>query len=303
MTKRIKTILIIFFTSALYTNLSAQNDGAANTGMAFLKFGASAKAIAMGDAFSSVSEDATAYIYNPARLNFGNKSNVTLMHNASIQDNNTDFIAVKFPLSKNFSMGVGFFTTSISDIEVRTIPGVTTEKFTARNLSTGVSFGYKVNPNLSIGVTGKFLFEKIYVDEASGLGFDFGTNYSKNNFSLAFVVSNLGSVNELRNQSTKLPALVRFGGSYKFSKNKFSFNLGADAFKILDGGIFHFHAGGEAGYKDFIFLRAGYQSGYDNRNLTTGLGIKYKALSFDYAFVPYKNEFGTSNTFSLGINF
>lgn len=294
---------MFFFIQIFASDLFAQNDGAANTGMAFLKYGASAKAISMGDAFSSVSDDATAYIYNPARLNFGIKSNVTLMHNASIQDNNTDFIAIKFPLNKNFSMGVGLFTTSINDIEIRTIPGVSTEKFTARNLSTGISFGYKINPNLSIGITGKFLFEKIYVDEASGLGFDFGTNYSKNNFNLAFVVSNLGSLNELKNQSTKLPALVRFGGSYKFSKNKFSFILGADAFKVLDGGTFHLHSGGEAGYRDFLFLRIGYQSGYDNRNITTGLGLKYKALSLDYAFVPYKNEFGTSNTFSLGINF
>jgi hypothetical protein len=300
---RINLAAIILFTSFFCQNLSAQNDGSANTGMSFLKFGVGANAIAMGEAYSSVSEDATSFIYNPARLNFGNKSNLTLMHNASIQDNNTDFIAVKFPISKNFSMGAGLFTTSISDIEIRTIPGAPLEKFTARSLSTGISFGYKINPNLSIGVTGKFLFEKIYVDEASGLGFDFGTNYSKNNYSLAFVVSNLGSMNELKNQSTKLPALVRFGGSYKFSKSKFGFNIAAEAFKVLDGGKLHIHAGGEAGYKDFLFFRLGYQSGYDNKNISTGLGFKYKALNIDYAFVPYKNEFGTSNTFSLGINF
>ena len=88
------TILLIFF----IRNASAQNDGAANTGLSFLKFGAGARAIAMGDAYSSVADDATAYIYNPARLNFGIKSNLTLMHNISAQDLSTDFIAIKFPL-------------------------------------------------------------------------------------------------------------------------------------------------------------------------------------------------------------
>lgn len=282
---------------------NAQNDGTANTGLSFLKFGVGARAIAMGDAYSSIAEDATAFIYNPARLNFGQRSNLSLMHNQSVQDMKTDFVAIKFPLSKRISMGIGFFTTSIDDIEVRTIPGASTEKFDARNLSTGISFGYTINPNLSIGITGKFLFEKIYVDEASGLGFDFGTNYTKDNYSLAFVVANIGSVNELKSVSTKLPTLVRFGGSYKFTNNKFGFNFGADGMKVLDGGKFHIHAGGEAGYNNTVFLRLGYQTDYDNRGITTGLGFKYKSLNVDYAFVPYKSEFGSSNSFSLGINF
>lgn len=66
-----------------------------------------------------------------------------------------------------------------------------------RNLSTGISFGYKVTPNFSLGVTGKYLYEKIYVDEASGLAFDFGTNYWKGLWNLALVISNVGSMSEL----------------------------------------------------------------------------------------------------------
>ena len=184
--------LLIFFTK----DISAQNDGAANTGLSFLKFGAGARAIAMGDAYSSVADDATAYIYNPARLNFGNKSNLTLMHNMSAQDLTTDFIAIKYPLSDKLAMGVGFFTTSVTGIQIRNNPGAVIDNFDTRNLSTGISFGYKVTPNFSLGVTGKYLYEKIYVDEASGLAFDFGTNYSKDNLNLALVISNVGSMSE-----------------------------------------------------------------------------------------------------------
>ncbi len=285
------------------SGLYAQNDGAGNTGLAFLKFGVGARAIAMGEAFSSIADDATAFIYNPARLNFGSSSNVAIMHNSSVQDLNNDYIAAKFFLSQKLTLGVGFFTTSINNIEIRNTPGAAIDNFDARNLSTGISFGYKINPNLSIGITGKFLFEKIYVDEASGLGFDFGTNYSKNNLSFAFVVANIGSMNELKNQSSKLPSLVRFGGSYKYSKNKFGLTLGVDGFKVLDGGSFHVLTGAEGGYNDFVFLRLGYQTSFDDRGLSTGIGFKYKALTIDYAFVPYQNEFGTSNSISLGINF
>ena len=292
-------IFFIIFAKDIY----AQNDGAANTGLSFLKFGAGARAIAMGDAYSSVADDATAYIYNPARLNFGIKNNVTLMHNMSAQDLTTDFVAIKYPLSDKFSMGVGFFTTSVSGIQIRNIPGAAIDNFDTRNLSTGVSFGYKINPNLSIGVTGKYLFEKIYVDEASGLAFDFGSSYSKDNFNLALVVSNVGSMSELKNVSSEVPTLIRIGGSYKNSKDNFSYNLALEGFKVLDGGSFHVYTGGEAGYKDFVFLRLGYQSSYENRGLTTGVGFKYKTLNLDYAFVPYTSDFGTGNTISLGINF
>jgi len=301
----IKKFLVTALTSFLIfsANANAQNDGTASTGLAFLKFGAGARSIAMGDAFSSVSDDATAFIYNPARLNKGIKNNVTFMHNQSVQDLNTDYIAVKFSVSKKISLGAGFFSSSINDIEIRNIPGAPVDKFDSRNLSTGISMGYLLNPELSLGITGKFLYEKIYVDEASGLAFDLGMNYSKNDYSVSFVILNLGSVNELKNQSTKLPSSVRFGGSYKFGKDKTKFLLSLDGFKVLNGGKFHVNAGGEAGYKDFLFLRLGYQTEYDNKNFTTGIGFKYKTFSLDYAFVPYSNDFGTSNTISLGLNF
>lgn len=300
---RILSVSILILFIVLIGNLSAQNDGAANTGLSFLKFGASARAIAMGDAYSSVADDATAYIYNPARLNFGNKSNLTLMHNMSAQDLTTDFIAIKYPLSDKIAMGVGFFTTSVSGIQIRNNPGAVIDNFDTRNLSTGVSFGYKITPNFSMGITGKYLFEKIYVDDASGFAFDFGSNYSKDNLNLALVVSNVGSMNDLKNASSKLPTLIRFGGSYKNSRNEFSYNIALEGFKVFDGGAFHVYTGGEAGYKEFVFLRLGYQSSYENKGLTTGVGFKYKTLNLDYAFIPSVSEFGTGNTISLGINF
>lgn len=298
--KFILSFLLVIFSCAV---LKAQNEGPGNTGLAFLKLGAGARAISMGEAFSSVTDDATAFIYNPARLNFGSNSNIALMHNELVQDVSTDFLAAKFILSSKSALGFGIFTTAINDIEIRNIPGAAIETFDSRNLSTGISFSYKFTPEFTFGITTKYLFEKYYVDEASGLAFDFGANYAKKNFSIALVLSNAGSVSELKNVASKVPTSLRLGTSYKFTKDKFAFLLGLDGYKVIDGGIFHVNAGGEAGYKDFVFLRAGYQTGYENKNFTTGMGFKYKGIYFDYAFVPYSSSFGTSNTFSLGLNF
>ena len=65
----------------------------------------------------------------------------------------------------------------------------------------------------------------------------------------------------------------------------------------------HANLGAEFTYKDLLSVRAGYQSGFDDRFLTTGIGLKYKAFALDYAFVPYRYSLGSSNTFTLGASF
>ncbi|MCE1163961.1 MAG: PorV/PorQ family protein [Bacteroidetes bacterium] len=280
----------------------AQNDGAANTGMSFLKLGIGARSISMGEAFVSLADDGTAFIYNPARINATNNGNVTVMFNKSMLDMTTNFVGAKFRMNK-FGIGIGLLKTTVSDIEVRNNPGEAIETFNSDNFSGGVSLCYDFRPNFSIGATIKMLYEKIYIDEASGYAFDFGANYKINDVSFAMVLSNLGSMNALYTTETKLPAALRFGASYVIRKSNFTFTGALDGFKVLDGGTLHTHMGAEAGYKDFIFLRAGYQTGYENKSFSAGLGLKYKTLYLDYAFQPYTIGFSSGNSLSLGFNF
>lgn len=297
-----KRILITIIITLCFGSLFAQNDGAGNTGLSFLKLGIGANAIAMGEAFSSVTTDATAIFYNPARLNLGEMNNVTAMYYSGMKDLTTNFIAAKIKLGK-LGIGVGALKTSVEGIEVRTIPGNPIDIFDAQDFSFSIGMGYEIYKDLSIGITSKLLYEKIFVDEASGYSFDIGTSYYSNNFSASFVLANLGSMNELRNESTKLPTSFRLGSSYSFSKNDFSFIFALESFKILDGGLLHINSGLDIGFKKMFFLRVGYQTNYENRSFTSGIGIKYKNFSLDYAFIPQTLGFGVTNAFSLGFNF
>lgn len=296
-----KIILILIF-AASFSSVFAQNDGAGNTGLAFLKLGIGARSIAMGEAFGSLVDDGTAFIYNPARMNASENGNVTAMFNKTMLDMTTNYVGAKFRIKK-LGIGIGLLKTTISDIEVRNTPGEPLEKFSADNFSGGISLSYEVYKSLSVGITGKMLYEKIFIDEASGFGVDIGANYIYNNLSVAAVVSNMGSMNPLRYSETKLPTSLRFGASYVYKKDNLSITGAADAFKVLDGGSFHGHFGAEGGYKDFIFLRAGYQTGYENKGFTAGVGLKYKSLTLDYALQPYSIGFGSGNSLSLGYNF
>lgn len=297
-----KKISIIFLFTLCFSSLFAQNDGAGNTGLSFLKLGIGANAIAMGEAFSSVSTDATAIFYNPARLNQGEMNNVTAMYYSGMKDLTTNFIATKIKLNK-FGIGIGVLKTSVEGIEVRTIPGNPIDVFDSQDFSLSIGAGYEIYEGISIGITSKLLYEKIFVDESSGYSFDIGTNYSSNNFSASFVLANLGSMNEMKKEIIKLPTSFRLGGSYKFSKNNFSFIFALESFKILDGGLLHINSGLDIGFKNIVFLRVGYQTNYENRSFTSGIGVRYKNFSVDYAFVPLTSGFGTTNAFSLGFNF
>jgi hypothetical protein len=226
------------------------------------------------------------------------------MHNEQVLGIRTEFLAAKVKFEK-FAFGLSLNNTSVDDIEIREIPGAALGTFTAQNFAFGLSAGYKVNTNLSLGFTGKFLYEKIYVDNASGIAFDFGGIYNMEKLSFGLSVSNLGSMSELQNESSKLPSAVRGGASYLLDLPKINatVRIGVDGYKVLDGGSVHANTGAEFLYKDFLALRVGYQSGYENKNITTGLGIKYKAFNLDYAFVPYRYSIGSSHTITLGTNF
>ena len=295
------SLLILMF--VLFTGISySQNDGAGNTGLSFLKLGIGARSIAMGEAYSSLADDGTAFIYNPARMNASENGNVTAMFIKTMLDMTTNYVGAKFRIKK-LGIGLGLLKTTVSDIEVRNTPGAPIDKFNADNFSGGISLSYEVYQNLSVGVTGKLIYEKLYIDESSGFGMDFGANYIYKNLSVAAVVNNVGSMNPLRVEKTPMPTSLRFGASYLYRKDNISVTGAVDAFKVLDGGSFHGHFGAEGGYKEFIFLRAGYQTGYDNKGFTAGLGLKYKTLTLDYALQPYSTGFGSGNSLSLGFNF
>ncbi len=283
---------------------NAQNDGAANTGLSFLKLGVTSRAISLGEAVVSDIDDASATNYNPAALLGGDNVNVLFMHNENILGIRTEYFAGKVKFKK-IALGLSINNTSISDIQIREIPGAPLGTFDAQDFAIGLSGAYKINDMFQFGVTAKFLFEKIYIDNADGYAFDFGGLYSNKKLSLGVSLANVGSMNALRNTATVLPTSIRFGGSYllDFPNITSGLRIAADGYKVLNGGTFHANAGAEFVYKNFLAIRAGYQSGYDDRTLTTGIGLKYKSFNLDYAFVPYKYSLGNSHTFTLGASF
>ena len=297
-----KKIFILLLVSS--SVLLAQSAG--KTGLSFLKFGFGARNIAMGDAGASASNDLTALYYNPARLTSVEKNEVLFMHNEWIQDVSSEVFGLKWNMF-GLPWAVGFNYTSISDIEIRTRPGKPDSKFDANYFFGSLSTGFHIVDNLSSGTTIKYLYEGLLSDESTGWGFDFGLDYetSIKGLTVSTVIKNIGSMNALRNDGTKLPADFRLGSAYKFSVEsaKLDFIAVAEFQKYLDTEDTHFNLGGDVIYDNTFALRAGYQTGYESRGFTGGIGLMWGSLRFDYAYMPFSLGLGNANLFSLQFKF
>lgn len=287
----------IFFCILVFGSLTAQEVG---TGLSFLKLGVGARSIAMGEAYTAMTTDHSSLFYNPASLRFATNHELQLMHKEWIAETSSEYLGASV-LGENFSYGFSALNTSVGEIEVRTKPGPAEGTFSAQNFALGLTVSFSLDAQIAVGLTGKILYEKIFIDEASGYGFDIGGSYRySDHLMFGASVLNIGSMNPLRSQSTELPTIIRMGAAYNYSEiDDIALVGAADVVKPLNDNYMHINAGVEATYDQLLSIRAGYKTGYSNTSLSTGFGILYGIMKFDYAFVPFSEGFNSTHTFSF----
>lgn len=279
-------------------------------GLSFLKNGVGARTIAMGDAGVAGSDMGSAMYYNPALLADDENASITIMHSEWIQDITTEFLGISIP-AEGWTLGVFMGITSVEGIEVRDRPTpdplATTD---SRNLAGGLTAAFALADMIDVGVNAKFIFEKIHTDDASGYAFDFGVTVhpfdgsSLENLRFGLALANIGSMSELMTQETVLPSLLRYGGMYSIPLESVKSDLiiEANGLTLLEEETTHLGIGVEFDYVNMLFLRFGYQSGFEQKSVSFGAGAAYSTLRFDYAYVPFDNNLGNAHTVALSIN-
>jgi hypothetical protein len=278
-------------------SLQAQTIG---TGLTFLKTGTDARSTSIGEASVSLTDDHSAFFYNPASIRFSDQRQLSLSHRQGFAETTSDYLGATLP-GGSVTFGFSAYTTSVSDIEVRQLPGEAEGTFSARNGSIGLGAAFSLTDDIAFGVGGKLLYEKIYIDEASGYGIDAGLLYRINHeINAGLSIVNLGSMSVLRSERSKLPTTLRLGASYHAPLAEIvELTAAADMVKTLDDEQTHLHAGAEAVYDSMVMLRAGFQSGYETRSFSFGAGVRYSIIRVDYAFIPMSGAFTPNHTFSL----
>jgi hypothetical protein len=286
-----------------YTSIAFSQAG--KSGLKFLNFSES-RLVSLGESFVTTSINSSATVGNPSLLVFSNKSDIKIGIMKYIENIDNQFLFAKTELFDNFSIGFHIISTEVPDMEYRTQPGEAQSTFSSQDLSTGLSFAYKISDDIYAGMTAKYVFEKIFIEENDGIAFDLGGAYKPvKNLLIGLSINNIGKTSKMVNESTSLPTTISFGGNYLFEFPEL--NIGSLAIFEFHNNIIenktHLSFGGEFMYNNQIFFRLGYISGYESKGLTTGMGLRYKFLNLDYSFVPFSLNFGSSNIITLGFEF
>lgn len=296
---------LFLFSLILFSILDLYSQSAGNSGLSFLKIGSGARNISLGDNGAVFANDASAIFYNPANIGGNVTPEISFTHNEWIQGVKTEMLAARFTLF-GLKMGLGLNSTRIGDIEVREKPGAALSTFTADFYAISLGTGFKVSDKFDAGFAVKYLYEGIFYEDATGFAIDFGARYNiSDKLYVVAALRNIGAMNELKTTATKLPADLRAGGGYTFSlpENKLAFNTGLELQKYLSTDDIHVNLGAEVLYDNLIALRLGYQTLYESKGFTTGLGIYWNKLVFDYAISPFGQNLGLGHTFSVKLGF
>lgn len=298
-----KTLRSLLLIAVVFISTQPARPEGGTTGLTFLTLGVGARSLGMGEAYSTATDDPAGLHYNPAAIASIGTTTVSFMHRAWIQGTNAEYLTAAFPLGA-VSLGASVYSVGVDDIEVRDTPGAATSTFTARNASLGLTVGYTFSPELSAGVTAKYVYEKILVDDAGGMAFDLGAVYTTSfGARLGAAVSNLGSVSELGSEASTLPDLFRGGASWStaIAGPDATITGAADVVVPFGDAPTHVHLGAESLLYGTVSLRAGYQTGYDARSFTAGAGFRRGIVGIDYAFMPTSYDLGATHAISLAI--
>jgi len=255
-----------------------------------------ARQVGMGETAPLFEPDPFSLEYNPATIIGITRGRVGFSHNSFFQDRNTNSLAAIFPI-KGLDFGVHARLASVGDIEVRGDFPTSEPDYiaTSEEFAVKVFVAERIMPRLQIGVSTGWLMETIDINRASILAFGIGAIYYSK-YDLAFHASamNLGGKVKFVKQEDDPPVIFRSGIGY----HKYDISATLDYVNVKSGDS-HIHVGGEYLIRDQLFLRAGYQTGYDNRNFSAGAGFLYRNFRVDYAFVPYQSDLGNSHRFTL----
>jgi len=305
-------------------------------GAQFLKIGMGARYVGMGEASVACVNDAYAMYWNPAGLTQLSKMNLSLTNVDWIGDVQLNYVTFGKPLGDYAACGVSLTALSMGQMEVTTVdePEGTGETFTASSYSLALGYGRKLTDRFSVGISGKYIWERISEERASGFAFDFGTLFYTGFKSLrmGMNISNLGSEmkvdgpeldsyynpepenpnydnvkSKLAVDPYDLPLTFRLGLAYDLIETPESkFTVSVEA-KHPNDNIQQASFGGEYLWKDILSLRAGYKFNYEEEGLTLGGGVKLKAgkktnLDINYAWADF-SRLQNVHRFSLGFEF
>jgi len=284
------------------------------TGGQFLKIGIGTRAAGMGDAFTSVADDASAVYWNPAGL--ARMSGNTLAVHHVAYPAQLDINAASYVFGVGFMPGM--FAINLRGLSMEpelrtdtTHPEGDGRFFDAGDILFGISYARSLTDKFSTGINANFIQETLADYEANTVAFDLGVLYDTGfrSLRLGMVISNMGAEYSFLSdsESISLPIIFRLGSSINLIERGPHALLSSVEFSHPPDNAERGNWGAEYGFREFFFLRGGYKFNYDTEGLTGGVGVAFPAsvsstARVDYAYNDFKT-LGTVHRFSVELNF
>lgn len=287
-------------------------------GAQFLEMGISARAVAMGEAFVAISDDATAVHYNPAGLTQLESREVVFTHIQYVADITYNFAAIAWPLySIGGTLGVGIYALDAGDMIVTSYENPTgywdaggaPYTFTARDYAIAISYARSLTDHFSIGVTWKLIEELYEEHRATGWAADIGTTYDTGyrGIKMSMVISNFGPEMRFITDEYPLPINFKFGGSANIIEGLNHRGTFAIEGSHPSDNYEQYTAGFEYSYDEKYSIRLGQNFGRDYvAGFAVGGGVDLSVsdyeLSVDYGYHDY-GVLRNSHLFTVGFKF
>lgn len=304
-----------FFGIAGVASHAQSISGVGTTAASFLKIGVGARALGMGEAYTTQAEDVTGLYWNAAGLARIDRIQILLNHFDYIHDLYYEYGGIAIPVLNVGTFGLFFQYLGMPDIERTTVefPEGNGQKVSANSLAAGVSYARALTDRFAIGGCVKYVREKIWNCQATSVAFDIGLLYRTffKNIRIGMAIANFGSdmqmtgrdllvqhdISELYagNSETNnahmdtdafpLPILFRVGMSFNIAEELMGFEehdwiVAVDAIHPNDDQE-SLNVGSELRVWDMAAFRAGYRHLFledSEGGFTFGLGLHFNVM-------------------------
>lgn len=325
----IRLFALGFWLSALADEASAQifptlgGQRAGISALQFLKIGAGARAVGMGEAFVAIANDVTALYYNPAGIVQLKMNGVHFSHTEWLVDIQHEFGAAVYQLSAHDAVGLALTSLHTDDMEITT---ETQSRGTGRYFRYGdfaiaATYSRQLTDQFSFGATIKYVEETIDVLKMRGVMIDLGTFYRTGLGTTRFAVAVTNFGNQVSPDGTietlngkTITSFQEFSPPTQF-KIGFAFEPVEDELNRLTTSVQLNHPndnsenvafGVEYAWRKTFFARVGYKVNVDEENFTTGVGVvvpvSFTSVSADYAFANF-GRLSSVHRMSITLNF
>lgn len=286
-------------------------------GATFLKLGAGARAVGMGEANTAVADDAYAAYWNPGGLSQLRYPELVFSHNQHLEGVNQQFVSYAHPLLGGTVLGANLTRLAVGSFDAYDNAGGRNGSVSADDLAVGLSIarGFTLAgpgaPFFGAGASVKHVRERLASASASTFAMDLGLitrdwerwlgSWARG-ARLGFAMRHIGPGMRFVSETTRLPTTAAVGLSMERTLWKDPFIASVEYSRPNDsqGAV---SIGGEYWLNQMVAARVGYCSGLDEGlGLRFGVGLRLKKLQIDYAFSGY-GDLGNTHRIGLTLRF